>query len=621
MRPRTEPPIRAARAGRAPHTTAAMPPLERLSVPAPPLPDAPVRLPPDVVTTPPLPATRAAERGAPTIPVTSRRPAWRAIAAVAAGLLALPGALGAQDGAARLDSIFAAQDGTGVPGCAVSVVRRGRLVVARGYGMADLSQGLAITPQSIFHVASVSKQFTAMSLVLLEQAGKLSLDDEVRRHLPDFPAYDRPITIRQFLNHTSGVRDQWNLLMTAGWRLGDDLITEQDVVDIVNRQRTLNFAPGSSWNYSNTGFTLAARIVQRVTGQSLRTFADSAIFRPLGMRRTHFHDDNLMIVPGRTRGYTRRAGVLKETVPNYSTVGATSLFTTVEDLARWQMQLDSGWVGGARAVSTLTTPAILTTGDTLAYALGIARGRYRGAPTISHSGGDPGYSSYLLHFPASGSGVSVLCNSSGIANPTRLAELTADALLADELQPVPPPTAPVSVAALGNALGRYWSEGAEAMGELVEADSGAGWRTGGGIVRLRESGTPRRFLLGSGPATLTLRDDGSLQLRTANGETADYLRGDAWTPTAADRAALVGRYYSPEVDVTWEVAARGDTLLLIRRKFPPAPLTPILRDTYTASSGLTFVVRALRGRGGAVTAISAGSGRVRAVRFDRVAAR
>ncbi|MBK6488158.1 MAG: beta-lactamase family protein [Gemmatimonadetes bacterium] len=533
----------------------------------------------------------------------------------------LTSSLGAQGTAAGLDSVFAEQRGTDRPGCAVSVVQRGRLVLARGFGMSDLSQGLAISPTSVFHVASVSKQFTAMSLVLLAQAGKLSLDDEVRRYLPDFPAYDRPITIRQFLSHTSGVRDQWNLLMTAGWRLGDDLITEQDVVEIVNRQRTLNFTPGSSWNYSNTGFTLAGAIVRRVTGQSLRAFADSAIFRPLGMRQTHFHDDNLMIVPARTRGYTRRAGEWKETVPNYSTVGATSLFTTVVDLARWQQQLDSGFVGGTAALATLTTPAVLTSGDTLAYALGIARGRYRGVSTLSHSGGDPGYSSHLLHFPATGSGVSVLCNSSGVANPTRLAELTADAVLGDELGPVPQQAALVAPAALEAAAGLYWSEAAEASARLVIEDGATGWRVGAQTTRLRDSGTPRRHLLGTGPASLTLGADGSILHRSSNGESASYVRVSEWTPSAAERSALVGRYYSPEVDVTWEVTADGDSLVLRRRKFPPARLTPITRDTYTASSGLTYVIRAVRGRDGRITGLTAGSGRVRAVAFDRERAR
>jgi CubicO group peptidase (beta-lactamase class C family) len=533
-------------------------------------------------------------------------------------LIAAPATAAAQTisptSSAKIDSIFAQHRGTDRPGCAVGAVQRGKPVFARGYGMADMAQSLAITPSSIFHVASVSKQFAGMSIVLLAQAGKLSLDDAVRKYLPEFPAYEQPITIRQFLTHTSGVRDQWNLLIASGWRLGDDLITEQDVKDVVYRQRTLNFTPGSYWNYSNTGFTLAGAIVKQVTGQTLRQFADSALFRPLGMTRTHFHDDNLEIVPGRTRGYTRRSGVWKETVPNYSTVGATSLFTTVEDLARWQNQLQSGIVGGRSAIETLTTRGVLNNGDTLSYALGIMHGRYRGTPTIGHSGGDPGYSSHLLHFPRTGSGVSVLCNTSGSANPSRLAEQVADVLLADELGPEPTLPPQVPAAKVASAVGLYWSEGAEAVGRIAVDSNGAVWRPFGSGTPLRVSGTEGTFLLGGGPVSITLRPDGTLLFRGGMGEPTEYARVTEWTPTAADRAALVGRYYSPELDVTWEIRTEGDSLMVHRRKFPPVKLTPLFRDTYTAAG----VLRAVRGPGGRVTGITAGSGRVVRMVFDRV---
>lgn len=536
------------------------------------------------------------------------------------GLLAIAaGERGAaQVPAARIDSVFAAHQGTDRPGCAVSVVQRGRPVFAKGYGMADLAQGIAISPQSVFHVASVSKHFAGMGLVLLARAGRLSLDDEVRRYVPELPAYEQPITIRHLLTHTSGIRDQWNLLITAGWRLGDDLITEQDVLDIVGRQRTLNFAPGSFYNYSNSGFTLAAVIVKRVTGRTLREFADSALFKPLGMSRTHFHDDNLMIVPGRTRGHTFRDGVWKETVPNYSTVGATSLFTTVEDLARWQNQLASGLVGGSGAIAALATPGVLTSGDTIAYALGIMRGSYRGAPTLSHSGGDPGYTSHLIHFTNTGSGVAVLCNSSGFASPVALAERTADAALADELGPVPQPPAQASASDVAGFEGPYFSDATEGFGRLVVESDGAGWRVGQGTTRLRVSGTPRRFLAGTGPASLELRDDGTLLMRGGMGEPSVYRRVEEWAPTDREQAALVGRYYSPEVDATWEIRAAGDTLWLERRKFAPARLAPLFREAYTASSFLTFLIRPVRDRGGRVIGLTAGSGRVKAVRFDRV---
>ncbi len=546
---------------------------------------------------------------------------WR----TAATLLALtPGALAAQTWAGRIDSAFANQRGTDRPGCAVSVVQAGKLIFARGYGMADMAAGLAITPQSIFHVASVSKQFTAMSLALLAQSGRIFLDDDIRKYIPELPVYEAPITIRRLLQHTSGIRDQWNLLIAGGWRLGDDLITEQDVLDIVSRQKVLNFAPGSDWSYSNTGFSLAAIVVKRVTGRSLREYADSALFQPLGMTRTHFHDDNHHIVPGRTRGHTYEGGEWKETVPNYSTVGATSLFTTVVDLARWHRQLDSGLVGGRRVLDEVFRPAVLNNGDTLRYGLGISvRGTYRGAPTISHSGGDPGYSSHLLHFPATGSGVSVLCNSSGVANPVRLAELTADAALASELGPEPTPSAPVTAAMVSGLEGLYWSEPLEAVARLALDSGVAVWRAGAGLIggtRLRETGTAGQWWTGTGPGTVSRRTDGTLLVRTTNGEAASWTKVADWVPTTADRSALVGRYWSPEVDAVWEIKTGGDTLMVLRRKFAPARLVPLFKDAYNSVGGFgAGLVRAVRGKDGRVIAILTGSGRVRRLRFERIA--
>ncbi|MHB1329223.1 MAG: serine hydrolase domain-containing protein [Gemmatimonadales bacterium] len=528
--------------------------------------------------------------------------------------------LAAQSSIGRIDSLFMQQRGNDRAGCAVGVVKAGKQVFAKGYGMADIAQGLAITPHSVFHVASVSKQFAGMSLVLLAQAGKLSLDDDVRKYLPDLPSYGTPLTIRQFLNHTSGIRDQWNLLMTSGWRLGDDLVSEQDVVDIINRQQGLNFAPGTSWNYSNTGFTLAGLIVKKVTGQTLRQFADSALFKPLGMTQTHFHDDNLHIVPQRTRGHTFRNGEWKETNPNYSNAGATSLFTTVTDLARWQDQLTNGVVGGRAGIDMLTTRGVLANGDTLSYALGIFVGSYRGAPTLSHSGGDPGYSAYLMNFPKTGSGVAVLCNSSGTANPGRLAELTADILLADELGAEPSIPAQATAAQVAKHLGLYWSDSTEGTGSIVVESDGAGWRSlGGNVTRLRVSGTEGKLLLGNGPASLTLRDDGTILLRAGTGESSVYRKVTEWTPNAAARAALVGRYHSPELNVSWEIKAEGDSLMLHRWKFPPARLRPVFEEMYISTGQLGFVIRPVRGRDGKVAGLTAGSGRVVHVRFDRLA--
>lgn len=513
-----------------------------------------------------------------------------------------------------LDSVFAASDRTDGPGCAVAVSRNGQVLAARGFGMSDLAQSLAITPRSVFHVASVSKQFTAMSLVLLARSGALSLDDDIRKYLPELPSYGQPVTIRHLLTHTGGIRDQWSLLMTAGWRLGDDLITEQDVLEIVARQRSLNFAPGTDWLYSNSGFSLAAIIVKRVTGKTLREYAEENMFRPLGMSQTHFHDDNGMVVPGRTRGYGYR-GAWKETVPNYSTVGATSLFTTVIDLVQWHRHLDEGLLGGPEALRTLLTPAVLASGDTLKYALGISHGSYRGVPTISHSGGDPGYRTQLLHFPTFRGGVSVLCNQNEV-NPGQLAEQTADRFFGTELQPLQIAGDSVAGGALVGATGLYWSDQTEGIATVEVEGTRLGWKTGPVSTRLRRL-TDDSYAIGNGPGRLQVVPNGVV-VRSGNGEPSRFVRVEAWTPTAGDRAALVGRYTSDEIGTTLQVRLAGDSLSLDRRKFPASALTPVFRDTYTTSSGgLPLVIRVVRDKGGKVNGMTVGSGRVRRVAFTK----
>ena len=279
--------------------------------------------------------------------------AWR----LAAVLASTPALLPAQsDGAtpaqlARVDSLFRRWDNTQSPGFAVGVSRDGRILLERGYGM-------AITPASIFHVASISKQFTAFAVMLLAQDGKLSLNDDLRRYVPEVPDYGRRITIRHLMQHTSGLRDQWVLLRLAGWR-ADDLITEEDVLWAVGRQRATNFAPGEEYLYSNTGFTLLAVMVKRVSGKSLREFAEERIFRPLGMGATHFHDDHTMIVPNRTSAYQPKPnGGWRISIPVFDTYGATSLFTTARDLLLWERNFADGKAGSPDGCTSAgTAPA------------------------------------------------------------------------------------------------------------------------------------------------------------------------------------------------------------------------------------------------------------------------
>jgi CubicO group peptidase (beta-lactamase class C family) len=338
----------------------------------------------------------------------------------------------AQDRAAQVDSLFKAWDKPTSPGCDLSIMKDGQVVYARGYGMADLEHDVKISPASVFHVASVSKQFTAAAVLMLASEGRLSLDDEVRKHVPQLPDFGVPITIRHLLHHTSGLRDQWDLLGIAGWRYSLDLITDGDVMAVLSRQKNLNFAPGSKHLYSNTGFTLLAQIVQNVSGQSFRTFTRDRIFVPLGMTHTHFRDNHAEIVKDIAYGYKRTGDGFELSIPNFDTVGATSLLTTAEDLARWDENFYSHSLGGAALAAQLEEPGQLNDGTRLNYAGGLEINRYRGLRVVEHSGGDAGYRAHLARFPDQHFSVVLLCNLAETA-PAVLVRRIADIYLANAL--------------------------------------------------------------------------------------------------------------------------------------------------------------------------------------------
>lgn len=335
---------------------------------------------------------------------------------------------------AEIDRVFT-RFGNDSPGAALAVVRDGEIVYEAGYGLANLEYGVPITPASTFHVASVSKQFAAMSVVLLALEGRVDLDASIREYVPEVPDFGPTITVRHLLNHTSGIRDQWSLLSMAGWR-GQDTKTQDDVLWLISRQRDLNFEPGSEYLYSNSGFTLMAILVERVTGQPMKEFARERIFEPLGMDDTHFHDDIGHIVPGRTYAYSPRGDGFRINIPDFANYGATSLFTNVRDLTKWANNLSQMTVGGAAGIAMLQERGVLNSGETINYALGIQHGSYRGLRTVGHSGSDAGYRAEFRTYPDHGTAIIVLSNVSN-GNPGGLARAVANVVLADDLEPAP----------------------------------------------------------------------------------------------------------------------------------------------------------------------------------------
>lgn len=336
----------------------------------------------------------------------------------------------------RVDQLLSPWDRADAPGVAIAVVQDGEVIHKRGYGRAQLEYAIPITPSTVFQIESDSKQSTAYAVAMLAQQRRLSLDDDIRMHLPYLPDFGETITIRHLIHHTSGLRDQFALLGLAGWPLDGD-ITNDQILRLVKRQRELNFSPGKEFLYCNTGYTLLAEIVAAVTGQPFSEWTAENIFRPLGMTNTHFHDDHLLIVPNRAYAYLNRPdGGFQRSVLNQSTVGATGVFTTVEDLALWVRNLDEAQLGGPALAELMHTRGVLNNGDTLSYAFGLGIQQHRGLVTVGHGGGAWGFKSYVVRYPDERFALVILSNLGNFwptMMATRVAEMyLSESTLADE---------------------------------------------------------------------------------------------------------------------------------------------------------------------------------------------
>ena len=306
----------------------------------------------------------------------------------------------------KIDSLFSNYNSK-TAGVAVGIVKDGELIFKKGYGTANLEYDIPITPKTIFNVGSVSKQFTTFSIYLLEKQGKISLDDDIRKYIPELPIYEKTITIKHLCSHTSGLKDQWALLTLAGWRM-DDVITTEQVMKIVTKQKELNFSPGSQFKYSNTGFTLLTEIVKRVSGKSFSAFAKENIFDPLGMENTLVYDDNEKIVKNRAYSYGSENGLYSKRNLNSSSVGPSNVYTTVEDLSKWTANFENPKVGDAAFINHFNErslldngePAILAVsdGETIYHAKGQFIRNYKSLTVYNHTGSDAGFKSYLGRF-------------------------------------------------------------------------------------------------------------------------------------------------------------------------------------------------------------------------------
>jgi CubicO group peptidase (beta-lactamase class C family) len=505
----------------------------------------------------------------------------------------------------------AAKSYTGAaPGCAVGVSLNGEPVFQKAFGLAEMEHNIPNTAQTVFESGSVAKQFTAAAVVLLQQDGKLNIDDPVRKYIPEFPEYDKPVTIRHLLTHTAGLRDWGSVMALTGAGRGDRVITQDIAFDVIIHQKKLDFTPGAEYSYSNSGYNLAAVIVERVSKQKFNDFLTERLFKPLGMTNSSIRDDYQRIVPGRAQAYSRDGANApwRLNMPIMNVYGNGGMLTTVGDWLKWNAMLDARtW--NPRLVDELETKGVLNDGRKISYALGIDDGSSRGLKELSHGGATAGYLTWLARFPEKKVSIAVLCNGAaqelGSVGPK----------IRDEIfGPFPPGQQPPATVTLAeqelikyvggwkNEVTRNLNQIALSKGEL---------NINGGVLKPIADGS---FMLGERKLRFKAGSPMTAEIANEDGSVTRLTMVSKWTPSPTDLADLSGNWHSEEAQSSIKIAVEGDKAFVVIRPVAKIPLTPIYPDHFSAQG---YVVWFTRDSAGKIDKMHVGTGRMRDMLFER----
>jgi CubicO group peptidase (beta-lactamase class C family) len=539
---------------------------------------------------------------------------------------------------ARVDKLFERWDKPDSPGCALGIVKDGQLIYKRGYGMANLDYNVPISPKTVFNISSMSKQFTAMSILLLAKRGKLSLDDEIQKYLPDFPRYQSPITIRHLIHHTSGIREHNQLAALAAgmWTEGAQL-TADDALRLIMRQKELSFKPGEDFVYTNSEYRLLGLIVKRVSGKSVDQFAEESIFKPLGMNNTHLRADRTLVVKNRATGYHggSKAGF------SVAIEKGDELDTIVEDLFLWDQNFyDNKLGGGPDLITEEISPGKLNNGENTGYAFGLFVGEYKGLKRIGHSGGGDGFESEMIRFPEQNFSVMSLCNAGGIG-PSLFNNQVADIFLADQFKK--------GAGRVGETVPAIISipekELASLTGLYVDPLTSRNHRyymKDGKLMIFNSVLSPlsqNRFkVVGGGPPGLEIVfvrpvAGGSMQVKHVIGvKTTTYYAVQSETLTPAQLTEFTGKYVSDELaGATYTLSVkdgklsirgeRGQVLAFSQSSAREAPedflLTPAFADTFLDPGNDPFIIKFTRNQQNVVSGFTLNTTFLRGLRFDK----
>ncbi len=512
----------------------------------------------------------------------------------------------ADEAAKKADAFLSQWDKNDMPGCATGAIRDGRLVYKRAFGMANLDYDIPNTTSTLFNLASSSKPFTAMSIALLAQQGKLSLDDDIRKYLPEMPKYEDTITIRHLIHHTSGIREYQALILFAG-HSPDNALNDKTILNMLARQKNISFKPGAKHQYSNSNYHLLGIIVGRVSGKSLRAFAEENIFKPLGMKNTLYFDNRNEVVKNRASGYMvgpdKRVRVRASL---FDLVGGGGILTTVEDLYLWSQNFYEPKVGDKELISLLTAPGVLNNGEKSGYAFGLFLNKYKGLPVFKHSGNMSGYRSQVVSFPEQKFTAIALCNNSAIF-PSVIVEKLADIYLDGQLKPDMPSQKKVEES-LPQAIALSEKEALRYAGFYASAESGAAFKLSlrdgklinSGLLKNEVPVTPvseNRFLMTADNNRFDLipvfSQSGTISEMklTMNGGKPDvFVPVKPPLDSPQQLSEYAGTYYSDELDANHKLVLEGNNLVLRIGENFENPLTAAYADYFTIRGGAINLV-------------------------------
>lgn len=526
----------------------------------------------------------------------------------------------------KVDTLLASWVSTDEPGIAVSIVKDGFPIYQKGFGLANLEYDIPITKSSVFHIASVSKQFTVFSILLLEKEGKLSLDDDIKKYIPEVQDFDKTITIRHLASHTSGIRDVFDLFTLSGW-LMDDVMTNKQILNIIYKQNTLNSIPGSEFSYSNTGFVLLAEIVSRVSGMSFSEYTDKNIFKPLGMNNSLFYDNHEGVVKNRAysyhHGYYYRTGFRKSKL-NFSYVGSTGLFTTIEDFSLWAKNFKTLKVGDQNIIDTMNKPAVLNNGETTDYALGQFTSKYKGLNSISHSGGDAGYRSFFIRFPDQDLSITVFSNLAS-TRPWDIAYNIAYIYLKNDfISEDTSKDETIKVDVTSEVLDSYVGEYEVEVGSILNITK----QNSSLLVKMKY---PFEYIFNPQKQNVFINNELNMKIEfiddytvnknlnfTKNGTTKLCKRLKNYDKSTINKSEYIGNYYSDELETKYEVILEDNKLLLKHFKTDDREMVLHYEDTFLLKPYSYFSLQMKKNKKNSITGFTISTPRSKNIWFKKI---